>query len=57
LLSGIAKFGGEERSVRRRWAVRICWVVGWPEGGFGADIEEMEAEEGEAGDEDCEESV
>ena len=57
LLSGIEKCGGYERRVSRRWAVRICCVVGWPdEGGLGAaDIEESEAADGEAGDGNWEE--
>lgn len=41
----------------RRCAVKICCVVGWPEGGLGAaDIDESEGADGEAGDGDWEES-
>ena len=35
------KSGGDERRVSRGCAVRICCVVGWPEGRLGAvDINE-----------------
>lgn len=51
LFNGMQKFGGDERRVSRRCAVRICWVVGYPEGGLGAtDIDERDVADGEAGD-------